>query len=40
MTLWNLAETAGVKPRYMKKVQEKIKEALVDEGYDANFLTF
>ena len=40
MTLWNLAETAGVKPRYMEKVQEKIKEALEDEGYDANFLTF
>ena len=40
MTLWNLAETAGVKPRYMEKVQEKIKEALEDEGYNANFLTF
>ncbi|PRR73055.1 TnsD family Tn7-like transposition protein [Clostridium thermopalmarium] len=40
MTLWNLVETAGVKPGYMEKVQEKIKEALEDEGYDANFLTF
>lgn len=40
MTLWNLAETAGVKPRYMEKVQEKIKEALENEGYGANFLTF
>ncbi|OOO64655.1 hypothetical protein BS638_10420 [Clostridium tepidum] len=40
MTLWNLAETAGVKPRYMEKIQEKIKEALEDEGYDANFLAF
>ena len=34
VTLWNLAETAGVKPRYMKVISEEINKMLKDKGYD------
>ena len=34
ITLWNLAETAGVKPRYMEKVQEKM--CIRDRVYAVN----
>ncbi|AYO31673.1 hypothetical protein D2962_14665 [Biomaibacter acetigenes] len=38
MTLWNLAETAGVKPRYMKFISKDIKGFLNGKGYGYNFL--
>lgn len=34
ITLWNLIETAGVKPRYMKVISEEVKKVLKDKGYD------
>ena len=34
VTLWNLVETAGVKPRYMEPISEEIDKVLRDEGYD------
>jgi len=37
MTLWNLAETAGVKPRYMKEIYKEIEQVLKNKGYDCNF---
>ena len=37
MTLWNLAETAGVKPRYMKKIYKEIEQVLKNKEYDCNF---
>lgn len=37
MTLWNLAETAGVKPRYMKEIYKEIEQVLNKKGYDCNF---
>ncbi len=33
-TLWNIVETAGVKPRYMKVISEEINKMLKDKGYD------
>lgn len=38
VTLWNLVETAGVRPKYMKKISKEIKEVLKDRGYDSGFL--
>ncbi|MBZ4647057.1 MAG: hypothetical protein JG777_2546, partial [Clostridia bacterium] len=37
MTLWNLAETAGVKTRYMKEIYKEIEQVLKNKGYDCNF---
>ncbi len=37
MTLWNLVETAGVKPKYMKGIYKEIKQILNNRGYDCNF---
>jgi len=37
MTLWNLAETAGVKPRYMGGIYKEIKQILKENGYDFTF---
>ena len=37
MTLWNLAETAGVKTRYMKVIYKEIEQVLKNKGYDCNF---
>lgn len=37
MTLWNLAETAGVKPRYMEGIYKEIKQILNNRGYDFTF---
>jgi len=34
MTLWNLAETAGVKPKYIKIISKEIQELLIEKGYD------
>jgi len=34
MTLWNLAETARVKPKYMKNISKKIQELLVKKNCD------
>jgi hypothetical protein len=34
MTRWNLAETAGVKPKYMKVISKEIQELLVKKSYD------
>lgn len=34
VTLWNIVETAGVKPRYMKVISEEINKMLKDKGYD------
>jgi hypothetical protein len=31
ITLWNLAETAGVKPKYMKGISKKICKILRDK---------
>jgi hypothetical protein len=36
MTLWNLAEIAGVKPRYMKYIREEIENLLLEKGYCVN----
>jgi hypothetical protein len=33
MTLWNLIEIAGVRPRYMKAISKEIKEVLREKGY-------
>lgn len=38
MTLWNLAETAGVKPRYMKSISKEIEDILLEKGYDFDIL--
>ncbi|MBH1941104.1 TniQ family protein [Mobilitalea sibirica] len=38
ITLWNLVEVAGVKPRYMKSIKEDIKKSLLESGYECNFL--
>lgn len=38
ITLWNLVETAGVKPRYMKSIKEDIKRLLLEKGYECDFL--
>jgi hypothetical protein len=37
MTLWNLAETAGVKPRYMKVISKEIQDILSEKGYNFIF---
>src|SRR5690606_27007763 len=37
ITLWNLAETAGVKPRYMKVISKEIRNTLREKGYDFIF---
>ena len=37
--LWNLVETAGVKPRYMKNISKEIKKILEEKGYDTDFLS-
>ena len=37
ITLWNLAETACVKPRYMEGIYKEIKQILNNRGYDCNF---
>lgn len=34
ITLWNLVENTGVKPRYMKAISEEIYKTLRDKGYD------
>mgnify|MGYP001066857564 FL=1 len=34
ITLWNLAETAGVKPRYMEGIYKEIKQISNNRGYD------
>lgn len=38
MTLWNLAETAGVKPRYMESNNKGIQEILMSKGYSVDFI--
>ena len=38
ITLWNLAETAGVKPRYMKSISKEIEDILLEKGYDFDIL--
>lgn len=38
MTLWNIAETAGVKPKYMKSISKEIKGILEEKGYNCDFL--
>ncbi|WP_457945399.1 TnsD family Tn7-like transposition protein [Caproiciproducens sp. LBM24188] len=37
MTLWNLAETAGVKPRYMGRIYKEINQILDSRGCSCNF---
>lgn len=37
ITLWNLAETAGIKPKYMKEIYKEIEQVLNKKGYDCNF---
>ncbi|CCP27361.1 conserved protein of unknown function [Tepidanaerobacter acetatoxydans Re1] len=37
ITLWNLAETAGVKPRYMKVISKEIRDTLREKGYNYIF---
>ncbi|WIV12844.1 TnsD family Tn7-like transposition protein [Proteiniborus sp. MB09-C3] len=37
ITLWNIAETACVKPRYMEGIYKEIKQILNNRGYDCNF---
>ena len=34
VTLWNIVETAGVKPRYMQVISKEINKVLKDEGYN------
>jgi hypothetical protein len=34
ITLWNLAETAGVKPKYMKIISKEIQKVLEEKGYE------
>ena len=36
MTLWNLVETAGVKPGYMKSISQEIEGILLEKEYDFN----
>ena len=36
ITLWSLAETAGVKPRYMEHIIENIENLLLEKGYCVN----
>jgi len=36
ITIWNLAETAGVKPRYMEHIIENIENLLLEKGYCVN----
>ncbi|MGI6537047.1 MAG: hypothetical protein ACOX22_01620, partial [Caldicoprobacterales bacterium] len=40
MTLWNLAETAGVKPRYMKVISKEIQELLVKKVIIKNHIKY
>ena len=34
VTLWNIVETAGVKPRYIQVIFKEINKVLKDKGYD------
>ncbi|TCU79322.1 TniQ protein [Tissierella praeacuta] len=34
ITLWSLVEVAGVRPRYMKRIREEIKEILIEKGHN------
>jgi transposase len=38
MTLWNLAETAGVKPRYIESNNKEVREILISKGYSVDFV--
>ena len=38
ITLWNLIETAGVKPKYMKYIVEEVGNLLLEKGYSADIL--
>lgn len=38
ITLWNLIETAGVRPKYMKAITNEIREVLASNGYSADFI--
>lgn len=40
ITLWNLIEISGVRPKYMKKIYEETQEMLKNKGYNFNFLEF
>jgi len=37
ITLWNLIETAGVRPKYMKAISNEIQDILSEKGYDFIF---
>lgn len=38
ITLWNLVETAGVRPQYMKPISREIQKILKDKGYNIDFI--
>ena len=38
VTLWNLVETAGVRPQYMKPISREIQKILKDKGYNIDFI--
>ncbi|WZL73402.1 TnsD family Tn7-like transposition protein [Clostridiaceae bacterium 35-E11] len=38
ITLWNLVETAGVKPRYMKSIRADIEKLLLEKGYNFDII--
>lgn len=40
ITLWNLIETAGVRPKYMKVILKEIQDILSERGYEVNFLKY
>ncbi|AOY75362.1 TnsD family Tn7-like transposition protein [Clostridium formicaceticum] len=37
ITLWNLVETAGVKPKYMNAIKTDIEKLLLEKGYECDF---
>lgn len=40
ITLWNLVEIAGVKPKYMKSIREDINKLLLEKGYEFDFILY
>ncbi|WP_195923727.1 TnsD family Tn7-like transposition protein [Clostridium tepidum] len=36
ITLWNLVETAGVKPRYIKRISSEVQKILIEKRYETS----